>query len=163
MRTHCPHGVYIPHDICLTCLTPLGDKGELFLCAHCGKSGSIRWADDHLAECEHMTDEETLVDDTTDPRRCPKCNAPLVMPDPWDDFDPHCSLAVTVPWICDRIAELRSENGKLRLRLRMLLRAESMHNRAIRKAKELLDQLDDDEFQHPPVQQPLEGEQGEAE
>lgn len=50
--SHCPHGVYLHEDICLTCLQPTGSG---FACTHCGIGGNGLWADDHLRKCAGLS------------------------------------------------------------------------------------------------------------
>ena len=49
--------------------------------------------------------------------RCPKCGAGMVVPDPWEDWQPFCGLHSLVPWACDAIADLRNDIKEVQRKL----------------------------------------------
>lgn len=57
MRTHCPHGIYLRDDICLTCIQPLPGNPEHLVCRWCGVSGDLAWADGHGQRCAGLHNE----------------------------------------------------------------------------------------------------------
>lgn len=59
--SHCPHGIYIKDELCLTCLTMT--SGNTLWCNNCATGGNWAWAEGHQANCAGLNPREECADD----------------------------------------------------------------------------------------------------